>query len=124
MFSGIQGLVLVRKEIRNNTRRLFSFIITGLIGVPIGIALLDYIDAASLRVLVAVLLIVYGGYFSFCSTLPKFERATMAIDGSVGFIGGILGGSAVSIAFWCFARNLVIAAAMTKGRDPCGTAAL
>ncbi len=94
VLSGIQGLVLVRKEMRNNTRRLLIFIIPGLIGVPIGIALLDYIDAAFLRVLVALLLIVYVGYFGVRSALPKLERVTPGIDGSVGLMGGILGGLA------------------------------
>lgn len=94
VLSGIQGLVLVRKEIRHNTARLFRFIIPGLMGVPVGIALLDYVDAAALRVLVALLLIVYGGYFGFRSALPKLERVTPVIDGSVGLLGGILGGLA------------------------------
>ena len=94
VLSGIQGLVLVRKEMRHNTSRLFRFIIPGMIGVPIGIALLEYINAASLRLLVAVLLIVYGGYFGFRGALPKLERVTPVIDGSVGFVGGILGGLA------------------------------
>lgn len=94
VLSGIPGLILVRKEIRANTRRLLTFTIPGLLGVPIGIALLDYIDAEFLRVLVALLLIIYGGYFGFRSTLPKLNRNTPVIDCSIGLTGGILGGLA------------------------------
>lgn len=91
---GLQGLYIVRHEIFTNTARLLRFVIPGLIGVPIGVSLLRYIDAETLRLVVAGFLIFYGGYFGFRKALPRFERRTPKIDASVGLSGGILGGLA------------------------------
>ncbi|WP_415402234.1 sulfite exporter TauE/SafE family protein [Tateyamaria sp. SN3-11] len=92
VLAGLQGLWIVRAEIRAQPKRLFRFLIPGLIGVPVGLALLEKIDSGTLRVTVATLLIVYGGYFGFRAALPAFSRPTPVIDGAVGFLGGVLGG--------------------------------
>lgn len=94
VLAGIQGLWLVRAAIRANPMRPLIFVVPGLVGVPHGLALLAVIDASMLRFVVAGLLIVYGGYFSFRKTLPAFSRKTPVADGVVGFIGGTLGGAA------------------------------
>lgn len=94
VLAGLQGLWVVRAAIRAQPLRLSRFVIPGLVGVPLGIMLLQSIDAESLRIAIAVLLIIYGGYFSFRAVLPAFERRTPWLDGAVGFIGGVLGGAA------------------------------
>ena len=91
---GLQGLWIVRREIMAQPHRLLRFVVPGLLGVPVGLALLDAIDAGTLRVAVAAFLIVYGVYFGFRASLPAFSRRTPWIDSTVGFIGGVLGGSA------------------------------
>ncbi len=94
VLAGLQGLWLVRAEILAQPRRLLRFLLPGLVGVPIGLSLLDVIDAGTLRIAIAALLILYGGYFGFRAALPAFSRPTPWIDASVGLIGGVLGGAA------------------------------
>ena len=94
VMSGIQGLVEVRAEIRQNIPLIQRFLFPGVIGVPIGVALLGLVDASLLRLLVAVMLIVFGGYFGFRSRLPKITSVRPAADVAVGFVGGVLGGLA------------------------------
>ncbi len=94
VLAGMQGLWVVRSAIRANPARLFRFLLPGLIGVPLGLALLAIIDAGALRIGIAVLLIIYGGYFSLRKSLPAFSRRTPYIDSTVGFIGGVMGGAA------------------------------
>lgn len=94
ILAGLQGLWLVRSEIRANPLQFVRFLIPGLAGVPIGLTLLDVIDAQTLRIAIAGLLIIYGGYFSFRTALPTFSRPTPWVDAIVGFIGGVLGGAA------------------------------
>jgi uncharacterized membrane protein YfcA len=94
VLAGLQGLWIVRAEIRAEPRRLLRFMVPGLIGVPIGLSLLDVIDAGTLRISIAVLLIVYGGYFGFRAALPAFSRRTPVVDSLIGFTGGFLGGAA------------------------------
>lgn len=94
ILAGLQGVWIVRKEMLEQPKRLLRFLIPGLCGVPVGLMLLDVINAESLRIAIAVLLLVYGGYFGFRSALPAFDRSTPLTDSGVGFIGGILGGTA------------------------------
>ncbi len=94
VLAGLQGLWIVRADILAQPHRLLRFLVPGLLGVPIGLALLNQIDASTLRIGVAGFLILYGGYFGFRATLPAFERRTPWLDTGVGLTGGILGGAA------------------------------
>jgi len=60
ILAGIQGLWAVRADIIINKAKLMRFLVPGLLGVPIGVALLERVDAEALRVFIALLLIVYG----------------------------------------------------------------
>ena len=91
---GLQGLWIVRKEMAARPKRTLRFVIPGLFGVPLGLALLDVVDTTTLRVAVASFLIVYGIYFGLRASLPAFSKRTPWIDSGVGFVGGILGGTA------------------------------
>jgi len=94
ILAGSQGLWVVRHNIINNKSKLLMFLVPGLVGVPIGISLLQYIDTDMLRLLIGALLVVYGGYFSSRESLPAISKETPIADCLVGFIGGLLGGMA------------------------------
>lgn len=94
VLAGLQGLWVVRAQIKAEPLRVSRYVFPGLVGVPLGIMLLQSIDAQSLRLGIAVMLIVYGSYFSFRAVLPSFDRRTPMVDALVGFIGGVLGGAA------------------------------
>ncbi len=94
ILAGFQGLWVVRYDILQNRKRLPGFLIPGLIGVPIGVTMLDFVNADALRLMIAVVLIVYGGFFAFRSTLPSIDVAMPKIDGGIALIGGVLGGLA------------------------------
>jgi uncharacterized membrane protein YfcA len=72
--------------------RLSPFVIGGVIGVPIGVYLLAYTDAATLKVVLGTFLVVFGTYALLAPKLPAFTVGGRAADGAIGFIGGILGG--------------------------------
>ena len=94
VLAGLQGLWIVRAEILSQPKRLMRFLIPGLCGVSVGVMLLDYINAGTLRLAIAGLLIVYGGYFSMRAALPAFKKPTPWLDSLVGLLGGVLGGTA------------------------------
>lgn len=106
--TGIQGLWEIRAALKINVARLMRFILPGLAGVPVGISLLTFIDAETLKLVIGVLLLVYGGFFSFRANLPKFERRTPVLDSGIGLIGGVLGGmaslSGAIPVIWCSMR--------------------
>ena len=92
--TGLQGIWLARVPLFDQPRRLLRFLVPGLIGVPLGLLLLNIIDATTLRITIAVLLVLYGGYFGFRAKLPAFSHRTPWIDATIGFVGGVLGGAA------------------------------
>jgi uncharacterized membrane protein YfcA len=106
--SGLQGLWIVRHAIWDQPRRMFRFMGPGVVGIPLGIAALAVIDAASLKLVIASFLLIYGGFFTLRRALPKFDRPTPMIDMIVGFAGGILGGAAslsgALPTMWCSMR--------------------
>ena len=87
--SGIQGVFVVRHAIQ--PKRLARFLVPALFGIPLGLQILHRVDADTLKMVVAVLLLTYGGYFAFRRDLPTLTQPTPIIDAVIGFLGGILG---------------------------------
>lgn len=72
--------------------RLLPFVIGGLVGIPIGVALLAHTDADLLKVVLGGFLVCYGVYAFLAPQLPRIAHGGRAADVVVGFFGGILGG--------------------------------
>jgi uncharacterized membrane protein YfcA len=108
VISGLQGVWLVRTSIMDQPRRLLRFLLPALVGVPLGVAALSILQPTVLKLVIAGLLILYGGFFTLRSSLPKLERPTPVIDIAVGFMGGVLGGAAslsgALPTMWCAMR--------------------
>ncbi len=89
VFSGLQGVWYVRHAI--HWRRLGTYLIPGLIGIPIGLQILWLIDATVLKLVIASFLLLYGAFFLLRRDLPSMTKETRVIDAVIGFLGGILG---------------------------------
>jgi uncharacterized membrane protein YfcA len=74
--------------------RLWPFLLCGLIGVPIGTALLGRVAVQPLKLAVGMLLIAYCAWVQFMRRAPVVRRGGRIADGVVGFIGGVMGGIA------------------------------
>ena len=57
----------------------------------LGYLFLDAINVTMLKLLVASLLILFGGFFTFRKTLPKLVKRYLAADVFVGFVSGLFG---------------------------------
>lgn len=106
--SGLQGVWLVRRSIVNQPRHIARFLLPALPGIPMGVAALSYVPVDTLKIIIAGFMLLYGGFFTFRTTLPKLERPTPLIDCIVGFLGGLLGGAAslsgALPTMWCAMR--------------------
>jgi len=91
---GLQGVWMVRTEILSQRKRLLRFLLPGLAGIPLGVSMLSIVDPAQLKLFIAVVLVLYGGYFSLKGNLPRLEKSMPLIDAVVGLIGGVMGGLA------------------------------
>lgn len=106
VISGVQGVILVRQAIF--WPRLGRFLLPALVGIPLGTALVTWIDPPLLKLVIAVFLILYGLFFAFRRELPAVTRPMPILDGSIGFAGGVLGGlaglSGALPTMWCALR--------------------
>ena len=97
--------------------RIWPFVVGGLFGVPIGVHFLAYTDAAALKIVLAVFLIVFGTYALLAPKLATVTGGGRPADVSIGFLGGILGGTR-----WLFRRlahDLDPVARVAKGNSAC-----
>ena len=75
-------------------RRVLPFILGGLLGVPLGSALLPLVPVATFKTAIGLLLLVYCSVMLFLDGNVKIERGGRAADGLIGLGGGVLGGLA------------------------------
>jgi hypothetical protein len=74
--------------------RLWPLLLGGLIGVPLGTALLDWVAVQPLKLAVGLLLIAYCAWVVFMRRPPLVRGGGRVADGIVGFVGGVMGGVA------------------------------
>ncbi len=90
-------------------RRLLPFLIGGVIGVPLGVWLLGFIDFRLFRGITGAVLIFYATGMLLVRELPPITHGGRVADGVAGLIGGIMGGLAglsgpVQV-LWCTLRR-------------------
>ena len=74
--------------------RLWPFLVGGLIGVPLGTAMLAHVQVKPLKVGVGLLLIFYCAWMAFVRRPPVVMGGGRLADATAGFGGGFLGGMA------------------------------
>lgn len=97
----------VRKDIR--AARVGAFLIGGMLGVPVGAALLPLLNASVFRLAVGSVLVAYCSVVLTGVRLPRITRGGRAGDLLVGWAAGMMGGaSALSgppMTLWCAMRG-------------------
>lgn len=74
--------------------RLWPFILGGMIGLPLGVLLLPYLDNETAKLGLGVFLVVYCAYGLLVRRPPVFKAGGRPADAAVGAVGGTLGGLA------------------------------
>ena len=74
--------------------RLWPFLAAGLVGVPIGTALLEQVRPQPLRLGVGILLILYSAWMGLVRRPPVVTGGGRIADATVGLVGGVMGGMA------------------------------
>ncbi len=86
------SLTAVRQAL--NLRRLWPFLLGGVLGVPLGVLALERIEVELFRAAVGIFLVAYTLAMLVSRRVPAIARGGRTADGAVGFAGGILGGAA------------------------------
>ena len=87
----VQTIPLVWKRI--TPRRVLPFIVPGLLGVPLGVALLAHLDVRALKLGVGTIVLGFSIHL-LLNPQRRVRWGGRAADAGVGFGGGILGGLA------------------------------
>ncbi len=74
----VQGHAVWKLRGAINLRRLLPFVLGSAVGIPAGLAVLDWVPAARLRTALGVLLILFGAYNLLRPRLPDARRAGVA----------------------------------------------
>jgi len=107
---GLLHTILVwRMRAMIDRARLAPFLIGGLIGVPIGVALLTVVDPLVVRRMLGAVMVAYGGYALLAPALPHVTAGGRRADAAVGLVGGMMSGlggySGVPTTIWAQLRG-------------------
>ncbi|GJM42658.1 MAG: UPF0721 transmembrane protein [Ardenticatenaceae bacterium] len=84
-------LILLRFRQSFNFRAVAHLLVATLVGVPVGVALLNWVDANSLTTFLGLLVVGYALYALFTPKLPQLAHLAWAYG--FGFVAGVLGGA-------------------------------
>ncbi|MBN8943398.1 MAG: sulfite exporter TauE/SafE family protein [Rhizobiales bacterium] len=112
VFGSLTGQLIAAFSVRRgfDLKRLLPFLIGGLAGIPIGVAILPLLDVRLFKAVLGLLLVIWCPVMLFARHLPRVTAGGAGADGAVGLIGGVLGGiggftGAVPI-LWCTLRRM------------------
>ena len=100
------GIWRVRNAV--NWRTVAPFIIGGAMGVPAGTALLKTVDQGTLRLTIAILLVLYSLYNLIRPTVEQVHggvTADLGVGVANGLIGGLTGLGGIAVTIWCQLRG-------------------
>lgn len=112
VFGALTGQIIGVFSVRRgfDWKLLLPFLLGGVIGIPIGVALLPLLDANLFKALLGGLLVIWCPVMLAAPQLPHITVGGKPADGIVGMIGGIMsgiGGLAGAVpTLWCSLRGM------------------
>lgn len=111
VFGSLTGQLLAAFSVRRgfDWKRLLPFIAGGLVGLPLGVALLPRLDTQVFKALLGGLLVVWCPLMLLARQLPRLTHGGRVADGLAGAVGGVMGGlggfTGVAPTLWCTLRG-------------------
>jgi uncharacterized protein len=111
VFGALTGQVMAAVSVRRPfaLARLWPFLVGGLLGVPLGVALLPRLDVDWFKAVLGLLLVIWCPAMLMARRLPAVTAGGRVADGTAGMAGGIMsgiGGFAGALpTLWCTLRG-------------------
>lgn len=111
VFGSLVGQLVSLNTIKRNIRidTLAPFIVGGVLGVPLGVVILKYIDLITFRTGVGIVLILYCSFMLMSARIPNITKGGRIADGGIGFVSGVMGGIGGLVGpvliLWCTLRG-------------------
>jgi uncharacterized membrane protein YfcA len=112
VFGALTGQIISAVSVRRGFRLgiLFPYVLGGLVGIPIGVAVLPRLDVDMFKALLGALLIVFRPLMLLAPGLPRIAWGGRVADGVAGLLGGVCGGiggvTGPIPTLWCNLRPL------------------
>jgi len=112
VFGSLTGQIVAAVTSRRPLRlhALAPFLAGGVLGIPMGIAVLPHLNPDLFRLVLGAVLVVWCPVMLLSSHLPKISRGGRLADGAVGLAGGFMGGiggfTGVVPTLWCTLRGM------------------
>ena len=112
VFGSLTGQVIAAVTVRRgfDLKSLLPFVLGGLVGIPLGVALLPRMDMDWFRLVLGSLLAVWCPAMLMSRHLPRITAGGRLADGAVGLAGGVMGGlggfTGALPTLWCTLRGL------------------
>ena len=110
--SALTGQVVAAATVRRgfDKARLLPFVLGGLAGIPLGVALLPRLDMDAFKLVLGTLLVLWCPAMLLARQLPRITAGGRVADAAVGLSGGVMGGlggfTGVLPTLWCTLRGL------------------
>ena len=111
VFGSLTGQVIAAVSVRRgfDIKVLLPFVLGGLLGIPLGVALLPRMDMDWFRLVLGCLLVLWCPAMLMARQLPRVTVGGRLADGLVGLSGGVMGGlggfTGVLPTLWCTLRG-------------------
>ena len=108
----LTGQIVAAATVRRgfDTARLLPFVLGGLAGIPLGVALLPRLDMDAFKLVLGTLLVLWCPAMLLARQLPHITAGGRVADAAVGLSGGVMGGlggfTGVLPTLWCTLRGL------------------
>ncbi len=105
----VQGVAVWRLRGAFDWQRLAPFLIGAALGIPFGVAILQWADVRLVKTGVGAVLVLFALYGLLRPTLAPVQVGGKTLDGAVGFLNGILAGIAgipgILVVMWTTLRR-------------------
>jgi uncharacterized protein len=111
VFGALTGQVIAALTVRRGFRwsLLLPFLAGGVIGVPVGVALLPRLDVPAFKLMLGLLLVIWCPLMLMARQLPRVRIGGRYADAVAGALGGVMGGiggyTGVIPTLWCTLRG-------------------
>ena len=111
VFGSLTGQVVAAVSVRRGFHwpRLLPFVLGGLAGIPLGVALLPRLDMVWFKAVLGTLLVVWCPAMLMARRLPRITAGGRIGDGLAGLAGGVMGGlggfTGAPPTLWCTLRG-------------------
>jgi uncharacterized membrane protein YfcA len=111
VFGSLIGQVVAAVSVRRgfDLRLLWPYLLGGLAGIPLGVAVLPHLDMDWFRAVLGTLLALWCPAMLLSSRLPRVSGGGRLADGGAGMAGGVMGGlggfTGALPTLWCTLRG-------------------